>query len=135
LSDGAGTLFITNATHYTSVEGNLDWTTFTRLFIARQVSTTLTFVSQNSGNGGVFLDAVSVEPIVAPLLVVSNAGNLSVSLSWTTNAPLFQLCSAPSLTQPIEWTVVTNQPIVSGNSFSVNVSNIVGTKFFVLRAP
>ena len=135
LSDGSGALFVTTVSHASSVAGNLNWAAFNQWFTARQSSTTLTFVSTNAGNGGVFLDSISVRAIVTPTLAISESGHQTVNLFWTTNAPAFHLIATPSLAPPIQWTAVTNQPIVNGASFTVNVSTVLGAQFFALRAP
>ena len=62
----SSTLLSTSVTHSTSVAGNLNWTTFNETFTADGSSATLTFASQNSGSGGVFLDAVSIMQVPEP---------------------------------------------------------------------
>ena len=62
----SSTLLSTSVTHGSSTAGNLNWTTFNETFTADGSLATLTFASQNSGNGGVFLDAVSIMPVPEP---------------------------------------------------------------------
>ena len=62
----SSTLLSTSVTHSTSMAGNLNWTIFNQTFTADGSSATLTFASQNSGNGGVFLDAVSIMQVPEP---------------------------------------------------------------------
>jgi len=135
LSDSSGTLLSTSVSHSDSTAGNLNWTGFNQLFTARGLSTTLTFASQNTGNGGIFLDAISVIQIVPPTLVISYSGNQSTTLSWTTNAPAFHLVATPSLTPPVQWTSITTEPNVNGAMFVVNVPTTLPAQFFTLRAP
>ena len=59
-------LLSTSITHSSSVAGNLNWTMFSQNFTADGASATLTFASQNSGNGGVFLDAISISQAPEP---------------------------------------------------------------------
>ena len=62
----SSTLLSTSVTHGSSVAGNLNWTVFSQTFTADGSSATLTFASQNSGSGGVFLDAVSIMQVPEP---------------------------------------------------------------------
>ena len=62
----SATLLSTSITHSSSVAGNLNWTIFSQNFTADGASATLTFASQNSGNGGVFLDAISISQAPEP---------------------------------------------------------------------
>ena len=62
----SSTLLSTSITHNSSVAGNLNWTIFSQTFTADGSSATLTFASQNSGNGGVFLDAISISQVPEP---------------------------------------------------------------------
>jgi len=134
VTNSSGTLLSMNVTHSTSVSGNLNWDVFNQLFTANQSSATLTFVSQNSGNGGVFLDAISVTPQVQPMLAISLSGS-QATISWTTNASNFQLLSTPSISPPIQWTAVTNQPVTNGILCIVTVSATNDVQFFRLELP
>ena len=62
----SSTLLSTSITHSSSVAGNLNWTIFSQPFTADGSSATLTFESQDSGNGGVFLDAISISQVPEP---------------------------------------------------------------------
>ena len=135
LSDGSGALLATNVTHSDSVSGNLNWSQFNQLFTGRQASTTLAFASQNTGDGGVFLDAISVIQIVTPALAITNSGNQTAVLYWPTNAPTFHLISTRSLAPPLQWAMATNQIATNGAFFTVNISTTNGPQFFALRAP
>jgi len=132
--DESGTLLSANATHSSSVAGNLNWSVFNQTFTANRVSATLTFASQNSGNGGIFLDTISVSPEVVPTLAIARSGN-QAAVSWTTNAADFHLVSTPSLSPPITWTAVTNQPVINGPSFVVTIQATNSAQFFRLELP
>jgi hypothetical protein len=134
VADGSGTLLSTSVTHSNSFSGNLNWKLFDQSFTANQSSATLTFASQNTGDGGVFLDAVSVIPQELPTLAIALSGS-QAAISWTTNALNFQLISTPSLTPVIHWTAVTNQPVTNGAFFVVNVQITNSAQFFELESP
>ena len=134
VTNTSSTLLSTNVTHSTSVSGNLNWTLFNQLFTANQSSATLTFASQNSGAGGVFLDAISVTPEVLPTLTISLSGS-QAAISWATNASGFQLLSTTSLLPPIQWTAVTTQSVTNGNSYVVTVQTTNNAQFFRLELP
>src|SRR5262249_9048551 len=54
--------------HSTSVSGNVNWTLYSLAFTADSTTTTLRFSELDLGgvNGGIFLDAISVEPVSVP---------------------------------------------------------------------
>jgi hypothetical protein len=134
VTNGSGILLSTNVTHASSVSGNLNWSVFIQTFTANQSSATLTFVSKNSGNGGIFLDAISVSPGEVPTLAIASSDN-QATVSWTTNAADFHLVSTPSLSPPIHWTAVTNEPVTNGSSFVVTVQATNSAQFFRLELP
>lgn len=64
---GPATLLSTTVTHDTSTAGNLAWTTYSATFTATGSTATLRFDNTiGGGNGGVFLDAISVTPVPEP---------------------------------------------------------------------
>ena len=88
----SSTLLSTSVTHGSSAAGNLNWTVFSQSFTADGTSATLTFTSQNSGDGGVFLDAVSImqvpEPSTWALIGAGVAGLGVVTLRHRSRAQL-----------------------------------------------
>jgi choice-of-anchor C domain-containing protein len=71
VTDTSGPLLDTQITHSTSTAGNLDWTPFNQTFTASTTSATLTFNSLAQGDGGIFLDSVSVSQVPEPATLTS----------------------------------------------------------------
>ena len=68
-----------------------------------------------------------------PALKAVPAANHQVSIAWTTNtATGFVLKQTGSLSPPIQWTVVTNVPVVSNNQFVVTLSTATTNTFYIL---
>ena len=59
----------------------------------------------------------------------------SMIVSWPTNATGFTLQSTPSLTPPVTWNDVTNQPTVLGGLITVTNPISGPAEFFRLRKP
>ena len=59
----------------------------------------------------------------------------SMIVSWPTNATGFTLQSTPSLTPPVTWNDVTNQPTVLGGLITVTNPISSAAEFFRLRMP
>lgn len=87
-------------------------------------------VSVTSSNN-VFLDNFSAASGSYPTPQIGHTGD-SVTISWPTNAPGFQLESTATLSPPICWEVVTNVPAVVGINVSVTTTISSQTKFFRL---
>ncbi len=65
VTNGAATLLDQSISHGTSTTSNFDWTTFSMTFTANGTSALLAFDETVGGaNGGVFLDAASINPSV-----------------------------------------------------------------------
>lgn len=85
---GAGTPLSRSVTHDTSTGADYHWTAFDAAFTATGTSATLAFnETVGGGNGGIFLDAVSVAPVVpAPQAVLFSALDKSgVDGLWVTD--------------------------------------------------
>ena len=67
VTNGAETLLNQTISHGTSTTSNLNWTPFSMTFTASGTSAVLAFDETVGGaNGGVFLDAVSINPVPEP---------------------------------------------------------------------
>jgi hypothetical protein len=74
---------------------------------------------------------ISVE-LVSLSIVPLDSTHLEVQ--WPTNTASFQLESAPSLpVSPDDWSVVTNEPVVQGEYFTVSIDMTERQKFFRLH--
>jgi hypothetical protein len=68
VTSGANTLLNQSISHGTSTTSNFEWTPFSMSFTASGTSASLAFDETVGGaNGGVFLDAVSINPTTAPV--------------------------------------------------------------------
>lgn len=72
--------------------------------------------------------------IPVALTIVSLDPNL-ISLSWPTNGGAFGLYSAPTLTPPVQWSAVTNTPVLANGQWSVTLSRSASdASFYRLQA-
>ena len=55
-----------------------------------------------------------------------------MTLVWTNTTTGFGLKQTSSLSPPIQWTAVTNNPVVSNGQFVVTLSAATGNRFYVL---
>ncbi len=67
-----------------------------------------------------------------PALAVVPTTNLHVTLAWTNTTTGFGLKQTTSLSPPIQWTAVTNIPVVINGQFAVTLSAAAGNRFYVL---
>ncbi len=71
-----------------------------------------------------------------PTLEVESVINNQVQISWTNTATGFVLKETSSLSPPIQWSAVTNAPVVINGQFvvtlAVNSAPTTGNRFFVL---
>ena len=67
-----------------------------------------------------------------PVLSVRPASSHQVSIAWTNTTTGFGLKQTSSLSPPIQWTAVTNVPVVSNGQFVVTVAAGTGNRFYVL---
>jgi hypothetical protein len=84
--------------------------------------------------GGVLMMSGASDYEVLPTLAISLSGS-TATISWATNTSSFQLFSTPSLTPPVHWTAMTNQPAISGTSWVVTVQTTNSPQFFELELP
>lgn len=84
--------------------------------------------------GGESLNSNQAGTVTPPVLVSSFSGG-GLTLSWPATAGGPQLYSAPSLSPPIVWTLVTNVPVEQGSVLSVSVPIPVSdtNRFFRLK--
>jgi len=69
----------------------------------------------------------------APSLTVGPAANHQVRLAWTSTATGFVLKQTGSLSPPVQWTTVTNSPVLSNGQFVVTLAASSGNRFYLLR--
>jgi hypothetical protein len=67
-----------------------------------------------------------------PALKVAPAAGHQVSIAWTNTTTGFGLKQTSNLSPPIQWTAVTNTPVVSNGQFVVTLSAVTGSRFYVL---
>lgn len=94
------------------------------------VTATTTDVANNTSE---FSACVTVGPV--PSLNYSgptNRVNPKLTLAWTNSAAGFVLKQANTLTPPVQWTTVTNVPVVSNGQFVVTVAMTVSNRFYLL---
>jgi titin len=67
--------------------------------------------------------ALAVNPLVA---------SRQVALAWTNSAAGFVLLQTSSLSPPVQWTAVTNAPVLTNGQYVVTLSAASGNRFYVL---
>ena len=67
-----------------------------------------------------------------PTLKVAPVANQQVSIAWTNTTTGFVLKQTSSLSPPIQWTAVTNTPVVINGQFVVTLPAGTGSRFYVL---
>ena len=87
--------------------------------------------TDSANNTSEFSACVTVLP--APVLTVAPlpASN-QVKLAWTNTPTGFVLKQASSLSPPVEWTPVTNTPVLINGQFVVTPTTTTGNRFYVL---
>ena len=85
-------------------------------------------------NQGVIAAADVVIPVsvVPPMLGVSFSAD-ALNFSWPVSAIGFALEQTESLTPPIQWSSVTNTPVVVGDLQTLSLQPTNGTAFYRLR--
>jgi titin len=76
--------------------------------------------------------AADIPVTSAPVLTIQPQPSQQVALAWTNTATGFVLEQTSSLSPPIQWTVVTNAPVVSNGRFVVTLPASCGNRFYVL---
>ncbi len=69
---------------------------------------------------------------LAPALSVAPAASQQVALTWTNTATGFVLKQTSSLSPPIQWTSVTNSPVLTNGQIVVTLSTAAASQFYVL---
>ena len=86
--------------------------------------------TDSANNTSEFSACVPVASV--PTLKVVPASNQQVSITWTNTTTGFGLKQTSSLSPPIQWTAVTNIPVVINGQFVVTLSAATGNRFYVL---
>jgi titin len=86
--------------------------------------------TDSANNTSEFSACVPVSSV--PTLTVRPAANHQVSLAWTNTATGFVLEQTDSLSPPIQWTTVTNSPVLSNGQFVVTLPAPAGSRFYLL---
>lgn len=71
--------------------------------------------------------------VAAPVLSIAATISNSVSLTWTNTAIGFALLETEDLSPPIQWSLVTNQPVVVSGQFLVTMPVLPGNRFYLLN--
>jgi hypothetical protein len=86
--------------------------------------------TDSANNTSEFSACVPVSSV--PTLAVGPAANHQVSLAWTNTATGFVLEQTDSLSPPVQWTAVTNSPVLTNGQFIVTLSATVTKRFYLL---
>jgi hypothetical protein len=89
-----------------------------------------TTATDPAGNTSEFSACQSVASV--PLLAITPASNHQASFSWTNAATSFVLKQTGSLAPPIQWTAVTNIPVMTNGQFVVTLPIGATNQFFLL---
>jgi hypothetical protein len=95
------------------------------------ITATATDIANNTSE---FSRCVTVGPV--PALSIQLASNQQIALAWTNTAyttNTFALKQTDDLSPPIQWTAVTNNPVVTNGQFVVTLSADATNRFYVLR--
>jgi len=87
--------------------------------------------TDSANNTSEFSACVPVGP--APALKIGPTTNQQVNIAWANTTTGFVLNQTESLSPPIQWTTVTNSPVVTNGQFVVTLSTTTGSRFYVLR--
>ena len=90
--------------------------------------------TDSANNTSEFSACVPVGP--RPGLTIQSAINHKIALAWTNTVyttNTFALKQTDSLTPPIQWSAVTNNPVVTNGQFVVTLSAAATNRFYVLR--
>lgn len=87
--------------------------------------------TDSANNTSEFSPCITAGPV--PALRITPATSHQVSIAWTNTTTGFGLKQTTSLSPPIQWTAVTNVPVVINGQFVVTLSAATGNRFYVLR--
>jgi titin len=71
--------------------------------------------------------------LAAPRLNLSTVGSDQVSLTWLNTTPGFTLKETSDLSPPVNWTTVTNVPVVTSGKYEVTLVRPEGNRFYLLN--
>jgi hypothetical protein len=91
------------------------------------ITATATDNANNTSEFSACVPVTSVPALAVTPLVTSH----QVALAWT-NTTGFVLKQTSSLSSPILWTTVTNAPVNTNGQFVVTLSDITGSRFYLL---
>jgi len=74
-------------------------------------------------------------PPTRPSLAAFHSSDNRIELRWPTNSTGYVLESMPDLQDSLHWTIVTKEPVVAGESFSLTIELDSDRAFFRLRKP
>jgi titin len=94
------------------------------------VTATATDATNNTSEFSAAVSSISVPPVQA-----ARASTNQLSLSWTNNGGSFALQQTYSLTPPINWSAVTNVPVLTNNFMVTAVRTTNSSVFYRLTAP
>jgi hypothetical protein len=83
-----------------------------------------------ANNTSEFSQCVAVTSL--PTLAVARASSNQVSLAWTNTATGFVLKQTGNLSQPVQWTTVTNNPVNMNGQFVVTQNMTATNRFYLL---
>ena len=69
---------------------------------------------------------------LAPTLTIRTKPNVGVNVGWTNTTSGFALKQTDSLSSPVHWTAVTNNPILGNGQFVVTMPATNASRFYVL---
>ena len=88
--------------------------------------------TDSANNTSEFSACIPVAPV--PVLALKpQPASQQIALAWTNTATGFVLEQTSSLSPPIQWTAVTNTPVITNGQFVVALSATTGNRFYVLR--
>ncbi len=70
-----------------------------------------------------------------PLLSAAAGGNQALTLSWPNSASGLILQATASLSPPVNWTTVTNAPVLTNGQFALTPLTTNGQQFYRLKSP
>jgi titin len=86
--------------------------------------------TDSANNTSEFSACVTAEPV--PTLSARPSTNHQLTLAWTNTPTGFVLEQTSSLSPPIQWTAVTNNPVLTNGQYVVTLSVATGNRFYVL---
>ena len=104
-----------------TLEVPIIWTSFTWSNVLSGTYSLAVIATDDSGAKAIG-GPLQIQVLSSPLRLQIAKSGTNAALSWTTNAVGYLLESTPSLTPPITWIALTNQPITTGTVFRAEVA-------------